>query len=300
MNFSIVFDSTGDSIPFQTISRDATDILLYYVEKLNDLNVNKFTPATNIGNVIQSNITDLHSTIIKVNEFIYELLDQYIETYSTEEYLNQNILNKLHADWAHTQSIKYNIIEKRKRYNSKQSEFIHSMFPDEIEAPFLNSVLYKLGFTNEYNHINLAIHHIEDIFKQLNFNVDSNEAVIFENPFPKSFTSNGNCNFALPFNHLGRALYNRFYYDRELTYDDENTFDELVGYVEIKLTPPQSIQFSQEYIDWCKRHNKIPSGMYLNIGNIPDLDKDLFKYRKIIFRNTLQNNNFSVQLNKGK
>jgi hypothetical protein len=104
----------------------------------------------------------------------------------------------------------------------------------------------------------------------------------------------------LGFRHLGRTLYNKFNnFDLNLDYQDENTFDQLLGFVEIGLKMPQTVELSKEYISWCKQHNKIPSGDYLNIGNIPELYSNLTKYRQVMYRNSLQNNSFSIQLTKG-
>ena len=130
MNFSVVFDKTGDSILFKTINTQTADVLCYYVDYLDSKNLNKF--SSNVGIKINQSIKQLHSTITECNTFVYELLDDYIDTYELEEYLNQSVLNKFHADWVKSQSIEYNIIEKRKKYNySKQSELIFELFPDE-------------------------------------------------------------------------------------------------------------------------------------------------------------------------
>jgi len=300
MNFSLIFESSGDVIPLKTINNKTADVLCYYVDYLNKQNLNKFA-LVNSGNKIDQAIKKLHATIGECNEFIYELLDSYIPTYSTEDYLDQQVLNKLHADWVNNQSIQYNIIEKRKKYNnSVQTELIHTMFPDEIPAPLLGTVIEKLGFKNLYNSINLYVHALESLFSKIKFVTADHPWVEFTNPFGSEILTNDIGNFSLSFNHLGRTLYNKFLcFDHNLEFDDENSFDQLLGFVEINLQPPQSIPLSNEYVTWCRAHNKVPSGDNLNIGNIPDLQARLTDYRKIIFQNTLQNNNFSIQLNKG-
>jgi hypothetical protein len=105
-------------------------------------------------------------------------------------------------------------------------------------------------------------------------------------------------NLKLSFNHLGRTLYDKFInFDVNLEHNDENSFNELLGFVTISLTPTQTIPLSLEYVNWCKQHNRTPIGNYLNIGNIPNISENLTKYRIIIFRNLLKNNKFSI--NKG-
>jgi uncharacterized protein YqgV (UPF0045/DUF77 family) len=296
MNFSLVFQNSGDSLSFYTINSQAADVLTYYVENLNDQNLNKF--SSSVGTAIENSINELHSTIVDCNKVIYELLDQYIDTYSVDEYLDQRNLNKLHADWVRSHSITYNISEKRKQYRSEQAELIHNMFPDDVPLPGLGSVLSRLPVGKNYDNINLYVHQIEFLFSNIKFAVA--EWISIPNPFTKSIITNNICNFGLSFNHLGRTLYSKFAcFDQELEFNDENSYNQLLGFVDVKLVQPQTIPLSNEYITWCATHNKIPSGEHLNIGNITDLHKNLTDYRKIIFRNTLQNNAFTIQLHKG-
>jgi len=296
MNFSVVFQNSGDSIPFQTVSTTTADVLVYYVENLNNRNLNQF--SSGVGDGVKSTVDKLHSTIVKCNDFVYELLDQYIDTYSEEEYLEQTNLNKLHADWVKFQKVSYNILKKKSQYGSDQAEHIHTMFPDSIPEPPVGTIIDKLGMSVLFADINQSIHQVEAFFRNVKFSTA--EWVELPNMFDKSILSNSICNFSLPFNHLGRSLYDKFLdFDHDLEFDDENSFNELLGIVSIKLIPPQTILLSSEYVEWCKEHNRVPCGNSLNIGNILDLDKRLTDYRKIIFRNTLQNNNFSIQLNKG-
>jgi hypothetical protein len=299
MNFSVVFNSTGDSLPFKTINTQTADVLCYYVDYLNSKNLNKF--SSDIASKIKESIEKLHSTITECNGFIYELLDGYIDTCELEGYISQKMLSKLHVDWVRSQTTEYNILEKRKKYNnSEQSELIHSMFPDEIPTPSVGVIIDKLGVKDSYNRINKEVHAVEELFHKFKFQVSDQPWVELTNPFSKALLTNNNSNFSLPFNHLGRTLYNKFInYDHALEFDDENTFNELLGFVELNLMPPQTIPLSKEYVEWCTLNNKIPSGDNLNIGNIPNLEENLTGYRTIIFKNSLQNNSFSIQLNKG-
>lgn len=299
MYFSIVFENSGDSLPLETLSVDTADVLSYYVENLNNKNLNKFTiPA--IGELIQSTIAELISSSNEINQWVHELLDEQVETYNNVDYLNQDILNKLHYNWVRSQGVLYNIQEKRKKYNSLQAEMIHNMYPDEIPTTSVGVIVEKLGHKQLYNSINLSIHNLENIFENIKCHVADQSWVQFDNPFSKTLLTNDISNFALTFNHLGRTLYNKFnYFDRNLKYDDENSFNELLGFVTINLSQPQTIPLSKEYIAWCNTHNKIPIGDKFNIGNIKDLVNNLTNYRTIIFQNTLQNNTFSIQLTKG-
>jgi hypothetical protein len=297
MDFSIIFQNSGDAIPFRTINDSLDEVLSYYVEKLNEQNLNTFSSP--VAGKIKHAIETLHTTIVECNKFVYELLDYNIDTYSTEEYLEQRNLNKLHADWVKSQHIKYNILEKKNKYASEQANRIHNIFPDDVPEPYIGSVVSRLGYADTYNQLNIGVHNLEQLFANIKFFVG--EWVEFPNPFPKSYITNDVCNFRFNFNHLGRSLENKFNsFDHTMEFDDENSFNELLGFVELNLMSPQTIPLSSEYVEWCKKFNKEPSGKYFNIGNIPYLNENLTKYREIIFRNSLQNNVFSIQLNKGK
>jgi hypothetical protein len=174
------------------------------------------------------------------------------------------------------------------------------MFSDDIPSPPVGVVIQKLGMKNFYDNINLDLHELESAVAKNKFCTADQSWIEFENIFGTDILTNNINHFSLSFNHLGRTLYNKFLqFDHDLVFDDENSFDQLLGFVEITLQPAQTIPLSVEYVDWCCAHNKTPSGDKLNIGNIPDLPKRLTDYRKIIFQNTLQNNTFSIQLHKG-
>jgi hypothetical protein len=300
MKFSIVFDSSGDFITFQTISNQTADVLSYYVDNLNNKNLNKFASDTLVNEVLAAT-NKLHSAITESNKFIYELLDRSIATCELEDYLDQQLLNKLHADYVFSHTVKYDIHKKRKQYNySEQSELIHSMFSDDTPDPTVAVIINKLGYVAQYGDINTSIHLLEKIFSICKFRIASGEWFKLPNPFSKEILTNDICNFSIAFNHLGRTLYNKFKnHDYNLDFDDENSYDNLHGFVNVKLSPAQTIPLSKEYTEWCKSQNKVPSGDFLNIGNILDLAEKVSDYRKIIFRNSLQKNNFSIQLNKG-
>ena len=61
MNFLLVFESTGDSIPFKTIDTQSADVLCYYVDYLNSHSLNRFVSGQ--GNTIDQLIKKLHSAM---------------------------------------------------------------------------------------------------------------------------------------------------------------------------------------------------------------------------------------------
>jgi hypothetical protein len=300
MKFLLVFENSGDSITFDPVNQE---ILEFYIEQLNQQSLNGFfSTDRHYGQKILDRINAFDSTIVEVNKWLYELIDIKIDAATTEEYLSQKFLNKLHADWVNSQSLLYNIPEKRKQFNfSGLVEKIHEKFPDNIPTPPLSDVLSKLELSDIYKSLNdTHIHGLESIFNNIQYTVSDTWTIISNNYFPKSSLTNNVANLKLSFNHLGRTLYNKFQnFDRNLDCNDENSFNELLGFVTLSLMPVQTIPLSTEYQTWCKQHNKVPSGDFLNIGNIPDLYENLTNYRIIIFRNLLDNNKFSIH-KKGK
>jgi|688.fasta_scaffold534036_2 hypothetical protein len=299
MKFSLVFDNSGDTIPFVALNPDVVE---YYVDKLLQGNLNNFYAYnSNYAARINDNISELHRNLIESNVWMTELFDQSFKTFDYMDYLDQDNLNYLHAAWVNMQSCRYDIDQKRKESKSTGlPEQIHNMYPDEERFPAFGDVVTKIGEHKTFNRINVpCIHALESSFTKVLFKC-SDSWVEFNNPFPKNLINNDICNLYLPFHHLGRTQYNKFVnYDFDLKHADENTFNELLGFVGLSLAHPQTRGYSNEYIDWCKQHNREPSGEDIPLGNIPDLLTNLTKYRIIVFRNTNAGNNFRIELHKG-
>jgi hypothetical protein len=296
MKFQIAFDQTGDTIPFVSVN---DQILEFYVDYLSDQKLNSFeltSPQTVFD--ISEKIWALDNDIKKNNQWMKILLDQTIETATELNYLDQDRLNKYHADWVNSQGILYDIDAKRQQFNcTGLVEEIHDSFPDDIRYPSVATVLEHLGYSNMYSNINLGIHSIESFFDRLKYQVKNYSWIAVKNPFLHQGLSHNIANFKLSFYHLGRMLYDKFVNQSSIQeYNDENTYNELLGFVELSLQPPQSCEMSPEYVEWCKSQKREPLGQYLNLGNILDLDKHLTDYRIVIYRNGLKNNSFSIQL----
>ena len=297
MTYRIVFDKTGDEILFDPVNQE---VLEFYIEHLNRQRLNNFYPVdSKLGQRILSRIHNLKNCILEINPLLSELANfTYDVSDDDQYYLDQKILNRMHADWVNSQKQIYDIQKKRVELNfSAIAEKIHDMFPDDIQTPTLITVINKLGLSEKYFSLNDPhIHALETMFHQVKFTVSDSWTKIADNPFDKILLTNSYANLSITFNHLGRTLHNKFlFFDTNLEFDDENSFDELLGGVTLSLQQPQTIPYSDEYISWCRQHNRQPIGDRLNIGNIPNLYKNLTKYRKIVFRNLLDNNAFSIQ-----
>ena len=295
MNISIVFNNTGDSVSFTPVNYD---IAVYYVEWLDSINKNNFSFRS-----VNTQLTDLLKSLdasIKDNASVIRLLGgKPMATYDELGYLNQDNLNELHAAWVNLHHLPYDIKSNQLSANidiAALATKVLAEFSDDMLFPAIDLILNRLGLMDNYGLINTYIHQIEDNIRQLTFKTDS--WIQTDNIFPKSRLTNNISNLRIGFNHLGRTLYNKFEtFDNELKHDDENSFNELVGYVDVTLAKPQTIPLSGEYINWCKNHNKIPSGNRLNLGNLSDIDTKLTKYRQIFYRNIKNKNTFSLQIN---
>jgi hypothetical protein len=296
MKFQIAFENSGDVIDFVSVN---FRVLEYYVDQLNQHNQNSFSIQNKSwAHIVDQRIEQLHLTLGSVNSWIEELTDWRYDVFESGQYLDQHNLNKLHADWVCSQSQIYDVDAKRQQHDfSGTAELIHDMFPDSERFVTIGNLLSKLNKMSEYADINLSVHALEQSFNQLRFEMSDGSWQQFSNVFDKSVLTNNVANFSLTFNHLGRTLYNKFQnFDLDLEHDDENSYNELLGFVSISLLQPQTIPLSMEYQEWCQFHGREPFGDNLNLGNIPDLHKNLTHYRQLIFKNLKNNNNFSIHI----
>jgi hypothetical protein len=240
----------------------------------------------------------LHTVLEEVNDWIEELTDWRYDVGGLENYLGQQNLNKLHAKWVNSKNQIYDIDAKRYKNNfTGIVEHIHDMFPNDERFVMLGNLLKKLNRSHQYDQINHAIHKLESRFNQINFGMSDESWQEFPNIFDRSILTNNIANFNLTFHHLGRTLYSKFQtFDLDLKHNDENSFDQLLGFVDLKLLPAQTIPLSREYQQWCQSINQVASGDNLTLGNIPDLPDRLTEYRHLIYKNLKNNNNFSIHL----
>ena len=295
MNISIVFDNTGDVVSFSLVN---PDIAVYYVEWLESINKNSF--SFSFDNDQFTRLIILLDTSIKDNNKIIQLLDSKpLKTYSELEYLDQDNLNRLHVAYANLHHQIYDIRLSQQSNNieiATMANKILEKFSDNELTPSMSTVLEKLNLVDSYVNINTCIHKFEESIQQLPFK--TNSWIQTDNIFSKSRLTNNINNLQIRFYHLGRTLYNKFEtFDDKLEHCDENSFNELIGHVQVNLVKPQTIPLSIEYIDWCVHRNKIPSGMHLNLGNLLDIDSKLTDYRQIFYRNIKNKNTFSLQIN---
>ena len=301
MKFSLVFENTGDSIPFEVVYNH--ELLEFFVEKSISNNQNRFSDQQKIAQRVGKSLTDLHCALSNTNEVLYDLVGiNFPQSNNLETYLDQSLLNRIHAEWVFSQNHKVQVHQSRFSQNSNSArlgEQLHDQFPDEIVEARLAVIMQHSGRIYPYEEVNMAVHRLESIFTSpIDFSADSKWEV-FDNPFQKtSMISNSDrMNFTFGYTYVGRQLLNKFeYFDMNLDCKDHYNYETLEYSFNLNLQQPETVAFSPEFLTWCSRHNRQPMANQIPIANIIDLDKHLTKYRKILYNNSQANNFASIIL----
>jgi hypothetical protein len=301
MKFSLVFDNSGDTICFDVVYNQ--DILEYFVNECKLKNQNSFSNKGILYKELDKKITNMHWALSKTNEVLYDLTSQsFVQHTNLENYLDQNFLNQTHCAWVFSQQHSINIDQLRFSANKRQAELgniLHEMYPDEIREVALASVLEKLGYIFPYEEVNMAVHRLESSFNQTNleFSADSKWQV-FPNPYKDTMISNNDVvNFCFGYTYVGRQYYNKFeHFDSDLLYKDHYNYETLEFSFQLNLQRPQTIPYSSEFLAWAKTHNVPLISTQIPVANIPNLEQNLFEYRKILYRNSRDNNRAKIVL----
>jgi hypothetical protein len=89
MNFSIVFNNTGDSIPFTVIENQP--VFEFFVDKVNKESQNLFFSTSQLYTRITNELNTIDKNIRTTNEVFSQLTDQVVNTRSTLiDYLDQD------------------------------------------------------------------------------------------------------------------------------------------------------------------------------------------------------------------
>jgi len=302
MKFSLVFENTGDSIEFEL--KHNRELFEFFVEKAISQNQNRFSDQQKIAQQVEKRLTDLHWALSNTNEVLYDLVGiNFPQSDNLETYLDQSLLNRIHAEWVFSQNHKIQVHQLRLNSNlntARLGQQLHDQFPDEIVETRLSVAMQHLGRIFPYEDVNMAIHRLESMFtSDIEFSAPSKWAV-FDNPFRKtSMVSNPDrMNFTFGYTYVGRQLYNKFeYFDMNLDCEDHYNYETLEYSFNLNLQQPETVVFSPEFLAWCDRHNRRPMANQIPIANMVDLDKHLTEYRKILYNNSQANNSASIILN---
>jgi hypothetical protein len=301
MKFSLVFENTGDSIPFEVVHNH--DLFEFFVQQSINENQNQFSDNQLIAQRVSKGLTDLHWALSNTNEILWDLAGvKFPQSDNLETYLDQSLLNRIHAEWVFSQDHKVQVHQLRFSSNTmiaRLGEQLHDQFPDEITETKLAVAMQHLGRIFPYEDVNMAVHRLESIFTS---NIEYNAAgkwKVFDNPFRKtSMVSNQDrMNFSFGYTYVGRQLYNKFeYFDMNLDCEDHYNYETLEYSFNLSLQQPETVAFSPEFLAWCARHDRRPMADQVPIANVIDLDKHLTQYRKILYNNSQTNNSASIIL----
>lgn len=301
MKFSLVFENTGDTIPFEVVYNH--ELFEFFVKKSINQNQNQFSDQQKIAKQVSKGLTDLHWALSNTNEVLYDLVGiNFPQSDDLETYLDQSLLNRIHSEWVFSQKHKVQVHQLRFSRNlhaAKLGEQLHTQFSDDITETKLAVIMQHIGRIFPYEEVNLAVHRLESIFTA---NIDYNAPgkwEIFDNPFRKtSMISNSDrMNFSFGYTYVGRQLYNKFeYFDMNLDCEDHYNYETLEYSFNLNLQQPETIAFSPEFLAWCQQHNRRPMANQIPIANVIDLDKHLTKYRKILYNNSQADNSASIIL----
>ena len=293
MKFSMVFDNSGDEIPFKVVYNH--ELFEFFIDKVQENKQNSFTDDKKLYKSVDKKITNLHWAISKTNEVLYELVKQNFDQHTDlENYLDQDFLNKTHSDWVFSHYNNIDIGELRSSANSSEAKLgniLHELYPDEIQVLDTAPALEKLGYIYPYREVNMGVHRLESSFSDIEFKSDMKWEV-FENPFLDTMVSNNDIvNFSFGYTYVGRQYYNKFkHFDIELKNPDHYNFEKLEYAFQMNLRQPETIPFSKEFVNWAQLNNIKCISEQIPIANIPNLGNDIFEYRKILFRNSRDNN----------
>jgi hypothetical protein len=301
MKFSLVFDNSGDTLPFDVVYNH--ELFEFFVEKANAASQNSFSNHQYLFKQVDQKLTHLHWALSKTNEVLYDLIKKsFTQQDILTNYFDQDFLNKTHCEWVRSQQCEINIDTLRHSAVASQAKvgnLLHDMYPDEIRQVKLMPVLEKLGYVYPYEEINMSVHRLESAFNKsaLEFKADQKWNV-FDNPFTKTMISNNDVvNFSFGYTYLGRQYYNKFeYFDTSLQYDDHYNYETLEFAFQLNLAKPQTIPYSSEFVQWANEHNIKPITTQLPIANLADIDSNLFEYRKILYRNSRDTNRARIVL----
>lgn len=294
MQFNLVFANSGDYIVLDSLQ---DDVLLYFVDQLNSHGCNSFVSTGNQTDEIRARISSLRRAAQLIHLWPEEIRPAWIKSLDRRECLDQDLLNHLHSAWVQSNTQPWDVRQKKAQYGSSIVDRVFDQLPDDAMIPPFAVVLDKLQLLDLYRQLNVLIHKVESSFDHMRFCQQQQGWIEFDNPFGSSIVSNDIAHVSIAFNHLGRTLYDKWSsFDCELNYPDENTFRELLPFVDVRLVRPQTLGYSSQYLDWCRQHNRQPSGSTVCVGNIPDLASNLTKYREMMLDNLAQGNSFSIQL----
>lgn len=301
MKFSLIFDNSNDVLPFEV--KYNHELFEFFVSKATQYNQNSFGNDLVLYKEVVKKLTHLQWALSETNSVLFDLIEKFFDSHTDlENYLDQKFLNKLHCDWALSHNHIINIDNLRFHSNQSKSKLgnkLHNLYPDEIREEHLAPIMEKIGYLYPFQEVNMGIHRLESAFHKLNleFKAD-NKWQVFDNPFKDVIiTNNDLVNFSFGYTYVGRQYYNKFrYFDTLEDNQDHFNYEKLEFAFQLDLNKPETVPFSKEAVEWANEKKIRLVAEQIPIGNLVNLENNLFEYRKIIFRNSRDNNKAKIVL----
>ena len=191
MKFSLVFDKSGDTLPFEVVYNH--ELFEFFIDQTNNNSQNSFSNDQELYKDLDKKVTHLHWSISKTNEILYDLVGESLKQHTDlENYLDQRFLNQLHSDWVFSHYHDINIDDLRfstVASVARLGNILHELYPDEIRKINTAPAMEKLGYIYPYREVNSGVHALESSFKNLEFKTDDKWKV-FNNPFVDTMVTN--------------------------------------------------------------------------------------------------------------
>lgn len=295
MKFSLVFDNSSDALPFEV--KYNHELFEFFIDQTNKKSQNTFSNDRELYKNVDPKLTHLHWAISKTNEILYELTGQtFNQQNDLENYLDQEFLNKEHSDWVFSHYHDIDIDALRFSSNMRQSKIgntLHELYPDEIRIIKTAPALDKLGYLYPFREVNMGVHRLESGFNNSSLEFKTDEKwEVFKNPFKDTMVTNNDIvNFSFGYTYVGRQYYNKFrFFDTELKCPDHYNYENLEFAFQLNLSMPETVPFSAEALGWANKMGIKLVAEQIPIANVVNIENKLFDYRKILYRNSRDNN----------
>lgn len=250
----LIWTATGDTIDLVVDNHEVYD---YFLTNINASNTNRYHLVDFDYKSIRDELLDKFQQLQSF--FRTKLRDNTFEFDIDPS--NQQDLNHLHRTW-----VKY-----------------HQKYPN-IGKLFDQQILSR---------INKLIHAIEELSQEFLISTDKPE-YCFENIFGVGILQHGIFNLSVEFNNLGRYTFNKWVNGDNVEDTDTNNFKDFYTTLKICVRPPELFPLPIEYQNWCKKLNIDCVGSQLPLANFDNIDNNLLKYRQLVLRNSLVENNFII------
>jgi len=303
MKFTMVFENSGDEIPFEVCYNH--DLISWFINKANLDQCNRFQNNDDLSRQVDQRLNEINWAVSKTNEVYWILTgNNFPQSNNLLDYLDQQILNRQHELWVKSQRHFIDIDLLRFSDDLRKAEIgskLHDLYPDDMRQIRMAPVMEKLGYIYPYEEVNMTVHRLEHIFSANREYSASNKwaDLGFDNPFVDTMISNQDrVNFSFGYTFVGRQFYNKWqYWDTDLECADHYNYEQLEWSFQINLDRPETRSWSPEFLQWTQNVGVKPIATQLPIANVIDLEKKLTLYRQIMYNNDKQKNAASLILN---